>query len=458
MRNGSVLTAIASAARKDQRTLSGVDSGRGWFTLFSSDRETGSWQQDAALDRDTILSNQPVWSSVTQIAGDIAKLALRLMTLEEGVWVETTSTAFSPVLRKPNHYQTRQQLIEVWLLSKLIHGNTYVLKRRDERRVVVGLYILDPQRVTPLVASDGSVFYRLEQDDLSKLPQGSYPAVPASEIIHDRMNCLFHPLVGISPLYAANLAASQGLRIQKNSEKFFKNMSRPGGMLTAPDTIDDATAARLKAEFEPNFSGDKLGRLFVAGNGLEYKEMAIPAEQSQLVEQLKLSGEQIAGAFGVPAFLIGAGPVPSYDNVQALMQMYHAQCLQKHLTSVEDLLDEGLGLTPASYRSEFDLDDLLRMDSKTLAETEGLKVKNGIASPDEARRKFGLKPVAGGKLPYLQQQNYSLEALAKRDAGADPFATAPAAPAPKPPADGEDVTDKALHLLFRKSPEELLHA
>jgi phage portal protein BeeE len=29
--------------------------------------------------------------------------------------------------------------------------------------------------------------------------------VPAREIIHDRFNCLFHPLVGISPLYAAAL-------------------------------------------------------------------------------------------------------------------------------------------------------------------------------------------------------------------------------------------------------------
>ena len=35
-----------------------------------------------------------------------------------------------------------------------------------------------------------------------------------------------------------------------------------------------------------------------------------------------------------------------------------------------------------------------------------------------------MEPVEGGDSPYLQQQNYSLEALAKRDAASDPFAPA----------------------------------
>jgi hypothetical protein len=49
-------------------------------------------------------------------------------------------------------------------------------------------------------------------------------------------------------------------------------------------------------------------------------------------------------------------------------------------------------------------------------------------SPNEARAGENMQPVAGGDSPYLQQQNYSLAALAKRDAKADPFAGA----APKP--------------------------
>jgi hypothetical protein len=151
---------------------------------------------------------------------------IRLMQEEDKIWVETTSPAFSPVLRKPNKYQTRQKFFESWVLSKLSSGNTYVLKERDNRGGVIALHVLDPNRVKPLVAPNGDVYYELHDDDLAKLPAG-LPAIPASEIIHDRMWCLFHPLVGLSPIYACARAATHGLNIQDNSVNFFENMSRP---------------------------------------------------------------------------------------------------------------------------------------------------------------------------------------------------------------------------------------
>jgi hypothetical protein len=54
-----------------------------------------------------------------------------------------------------------------------------------------------------------------------------------------------------------------------------------------------------------------------------------------------------------------------------------------------------------------------------------------------------MKPVKGGESPMIQQQNFSLAALAKRDAKDDPFGTAPApAPAAKPDAAANDDDDE----------------
>ena len=67
------------------------------------------------------------------------------------------------------------------------------------------------------------------------------------------------------------------------------------------------------------------------------------------------------------------------------------------------------------------------MDTERRIKTLGEAVKNTIMSPNEARRKENLPPVPGGDSLYLQQQNFSLEALARRDASDDPFSkTAPA--------------------------------
>jgi len=51
--------------------------------------------------------------------------------------------------------------------------------------------------------------------------------------------------------------------------------------------------------------------------------------------------------------------------------------------------------------------------------------------------------VAGGESPYLQQQNFSLAALAKRDAKLDPFSASSAAPAP---AEEDDVPEADAEL------------
>ena len=68
-------------------------------------------------------------------------------------------------------------------------------------------------------------------------------------------------------------------------------------------------------------------------------------------------------------------------------------------------------------------------------------------APNEARAGENLRPVAGGDSPYLQQQNYSLAALAKRDTKADPFANAskpePAAPATPVPVPDAAANDEA---------------
>ncbi len=436
-------------------------SGRaGWWSVI---REPfmGAWQRNEEVKMDTVLTFSAVFACVTLIAADIGKLSLRLVQHDEdGIWTETESPAFSPFLRKPNRYQTRIKFIEQWIVSKLIHGNTYVLKQRDNRGVVVAGYILDPTRVTPLVSADGAVYYELKRDDLSGLPDEKI-TVPAKEIIHDTMVCLYHPLVGLSPIYACGLAAMQGLSIQSNSNKFFDNGSNPGGVLTAPGAISTETAARLKAYWDANYTGDNVGKVAVLGDGLKYEAMAVNAVDAQLIEQLKWTGETVCSCFHVPAYMIGVGPPPPYANVEPLVQQYYNQCIQSLTTSLETCLDEGLGLGPQfgnNYGTEFDPNDLLWMNpaAKTKAAADG--VSSGAMSPDEARRDYlGKGKVKGGNTPYLQQQYFSLAALAERDQE-QPFAK-PAAP-PQVDVDDDNVMPMtaAYDALVRKIEAGELHA
>lgn len=409
------------------------DRGRSWWSLVR-EPHPGAWQRNQEESRESVISYGPLYSVVTLIASDIGKLPPRLVEKDEetGIWSEAYSAAFSPVLRKPNRNQNRIKFFEQWVISKLLHGNTYVLLERDERRVVVAMYILDPTRVKPLVAPDGEVYYQLRRDNLSGIDSDTL-TVPATEIIHDTMVPLYHPLCGVSPLTACGLAATQGLSIQRNSTAFFRNGSQPSGILTAPGNIDPADADRLKAHWEEKYTGANAGRVAVVGSGLKYEAMTINAVDAQLIEQLKWSAETICSCFHVPAYMVGVGAAPLNNNAQVLREQYYSQCLQAIIEAIEICLDEGLGLVNVkghSYGSEFDLDPLLRMDTATQYKAISDGINGGFLAPNEGRKKIDLKPVAGGDTPYLQQQNFSLAALEKRDAQADPFASkAPAAPA-----------------------------
>lgn len=108
-----------------------------------------------ALSREEVLTYHPVFSCVTLIASDIAKMPLLLKRKgHDGVWHEQNKGAYT-VIVTPNSLQTRNQFFENWLNSKLTTGNTFVFKVRTPKGKVQELKILDPNRVKPLITDKG---------------------------------------------------------------------------------------------------------------------------------------------------------------------------------------------------------------------------------------------------------------------------------------------------------------
>lgn len=451
----NILTTVSGAIRNlatKAGILAPVDNrGRtgGWWPIV---REpfAGGWQQNEEWRLSSVLAYPAVFACITQISNDIGKLGTRLMEIgPNGIWTQTTSPSFSPVLKKPNRYQNQIQFKQWWVMSKLQHGNTYALKQRDNRGVVTDLYLLDPCRVQVLVADDGAVYYQLSQDNLSGVTQINV-TVPASEIIHDRMNCLFHPLVGISPLFSAGTAAFLGLKMEQDSVTFFGNGAMPGGTLEAPGAISDTTAARLKEQWDTNYTGANRGKVAVLGDGLKYTPHRMTSVDSQQVERSKRLDAHVCACFHVPPYIVGLDSLPSGMKPGDMKQIYYDDCLHVLIEEFELCMDEGLSV-PAQYGVELDLDTLLRMDQATQVTTLAAAVGGAIMAPNEARKRMNLAPIKGGDTVYLQQQNYSLSALDARDQ-TNPLVAA--TPAPDPVAEEvpeEDQTERALALLFSKN-------
>lgn len=443
-------------AKTQEKALQSVDD-RGWTRIF--DWVSGAWQSHSEYipNADSVLAYPAVFTCISLIQSDIGKLhPLVEKQTADGIWVAQKNHQVAKLLRKPNNYQTHNQFKELWLNSKLVHGNAYGLKVR-ERGEVVAIQILDPLKVTPLIADNGDVYYRLNEDRLAKVDPENMEqlVVPASEIIHDRWNCIYHPLIGMSPIFASGAAATMGLSIQKSSKGFFSKGSSPSGVLTAPGSISDETAKRLKDYFEKKFSGDGSGGVAVVGDGLKYEQMRMSNVDAQLIEHLKWTAEVVCATFHVPSYLAGVGNEPAGKN-DAIMLRYYSQCLQSPIEAFEECFARGLDL-PDDHRVQLDLDGLFRMDQSTLVETLTKGVRGSLMAPNEGRKKANLPPLKGGDTVYMQHQDYSLEALEWRDSQPNPFDIKAANDSPPPaPAVPELSSEESAKFLAYKIEQELL--
>src|SRR5690625_6886874 len=90
---------IPTFGRREKAMASPLSSRGGWLPIIR-DHYPGAWQRNDEIDVETAKTHHAVFSCMTLIASDIAKLRLRLVERDaDGVWTEVERAAFSPLLR-----------------------------------------------------------------------------------------------------------------------------------------------------------------------------------------------------------------------------------------------------------------------------------------------------------------------------------------------------------------------
>ena len=430
---------------------------------------TQAWQRnmEGKNFRDpSMLAFSAVYACITIISQDIAKMPCRVMQVSQEDFVSETVARNNPyhrLLRNPNEYQTPLDFMQFWQACRLMRGNAYALLEFDGRGVPIAMHALHPDRVRVLIEPRSrEIYYEYTPRDNELVSVRNFSAngedatviIPSRFIVHDRINCLWHPLIGTSPLFAGAVSAATGGRIMMNSERLFSNMSRPSGVLTAPGEIDDITANRLKREFEANYSEGNIGRTAVLGSGLEWKSMVLTGVEQQLIEQLKWTIEDVARCFRVPMYLLNDTTRMTYKNAEQAAQSYFSGCLQYHVEATEARFSKEFGLVEGQQHVAFDVSVLFRMDMVERFGAYAKGIQSGVLSPNEARAMEGRGPVKGGEEPRMQMQYVPLStpvADPTEDAApGDDLADIPDAPEDDEPDDepedtGDKSFDQAMH-------------
>lgn len=347
------------------------------------------------------LQQATVYACVRVLSEVVAQLPLFVYVREGRAKRRDPDHPLFPLLRaRPNGWQTSFEWREQAISHVLLRGNAYSLINRDADGVVKELIPLSPDSVEVTQGADLTVTYTV------RAAQGERRPYPASRMFHLRGLSL-DGVRGCSVIKFAKESIGSALAADDFGARLYKNRGVPGGVLTHPASLSPEKITQLRQEWDSGLSGESAHRTAVLHSGLEWKPIAMTAEDAQFIEAMKFKRRDIAAVFRVPPYKIGDVEQQPKANVEQQALEFVTDSVLPWLVRFEQAIARDL-IADDQHFAEFQVGGLLRGDIKTRYEAYKTGLMFGILSPNEVRELENLNPREGGD-DYFMPLNLSTE-------------------------------------------------
>lgn len=364
--------------------------------------EAGCDQRDGESSAAGVLGLSAAWACVNLLAGTISSLPLMVYrTGPNGARTVARDHALYRVLHdSPNFDQTAVDFWEFGAAALELTGNMHARIERSGGKVVALLPIYE--RVT--ARFDGAdIRYRWTED-------GRAYDLPQSEVFHVR-GFGGNPLGGLSTLAYGRHTFGLARDIDKAARETFRNGMRPSGTLTFEKFLTTEQREIAEKKLVEKFAGAmNAGRPMVLEGGTKWEQLTINPEDAQMLESRAFSIEEVCRFFGVPPHMVGHTEKTTSWGTGLEQQTLGFQkfTLRRRLKRIEQAAEKQL-LTPNDRAQgitvEFNLEGLLRGDSKARSDFYASGLMNGWMTINEVRALENMPPVPGGDIPRMQSQN-----------------------------------------------------
>jgi HK97 family phage portal protein len=270
-------------------------------------------------------------------------------------------------------------------------GNAYVRKYKPARLSpgrprVIELASLNAGQITPERAN-GTVVFKDSTGDAKAVTRGT------DEIIQIRSLSLGDGLEGLSPITAARILVSAGLKRAEMEERHFANGIFPSIGLKFPAGVDEEAGERWIKFLEAKHKGSpKAGKILGIGGGADLVPIPISLEDAQFAEITRLTIEQAAAMWQVPISFFTGKPTEAEWRMFITFALGPVlEATAQAFSADRDLFDPALD--DAAYETAADPDVLIKLDPKTKAEVQRTQVQTGLRLPDELRAEDGHGPL-----------------------------------------------------------------
>jgi len=380
------------------------DNVRDSGTIFTFGRATSGEK----VDEKSAMQIATVYACVRLLAESVAQLPLHLYRYTDGGTGKEMAAdhPLYPILhRQPNPEMTSFSWRETMMVHLLLWGNSYGQIIRDGKNGVVSVYPLLPENVEVDRDDHGEIYY------IYHAYTDEAPGEKNKDIIFRRDEVLhvpglgFNGLVGFSPIAMMKNSLGTTLAVEKYGSSFFKNGAQPSGVLEHPGVLKNPE--KIRQNWSDVYGGaNNAHKVAVLEEGMSYKAISLPPEDSQFLSTRQFGVEEICRIFRVPPHMVQDLQRATFNNIEHMSIEFVMHTLMPWLIRIEQAIikDVLMDEEKDEFFPKFNVDGLMRGDYKSRMEGYAVAITNGIMSVNDVRKLENLDPLddsEGGNLHLI---------------------------------------------------------
>jgi HK97 family phage portal protein len=351
---------------------------------------------------ETAMSVSAVWACVRVLSESIATLPFSVYQENENrIDIAKAHPVHALLHDKPYKLYNAFNFRETMMIYACLHGNAIAaIKRNETTGRIEGLKILDVRHVSVYTDIEDNLIYVYMPDDM--VGATSYMD---SEVIHITTMSQ-NGIWGLTPIQSVSPTFQEALDTRKYQNGVTANGAKIGGFIKYPGKLTQEAFENLRKGWAEKYEGaGNAGKTAILEEGAEFVPISMNNKDLQIIEQRKMTIEEIARCYRVPLHLIGDLTRSTNNNIehQSIEFVQHTlyPWVKRWETEVNDKLFTAQEKADGYY-ARLNLDGFQRGDSQSRSDFYATMHRIGVLSQNDIRKLEGYNPIPEGDTYFVQ--------------------------------------------------------
>ncbi len=326
-----------------------------------------------------MTNSEAIYAAVSRISNTIASLPIHLYRDRE---IMVGHDLERLIAYRPSPCMTAFTFRQTMEANRNNEGNAYALMVPDEMGHTVRLDVIDPVRVQPMREIETrEMWYRIGFDN------GKVGWVHnSSMIVLKHMSA--NGEKGIRPIDVLKGTLDYDADIKHFSVKQLEGVSS-AVILNVPGTgLAEDRKKKLIKQFLATYA-ESGGKVIVLEGGITASTMQQPAVDANVLNVERVTRNRVATVYNIPPHMLGDYSDTSYATAEQSMLEFLQMTINPIIEQWEEELNTKLltwEMIQQGYSFRFDLTNLWRTDTLTMANRNQMAIRSGWLRPNEVRR------------------------------------------------------------------------